>query len=211
MNGYGIGSIDEIAGGDTWAPLRRHFGVEAFGVNAWVAKAAGDEVIGEHDEARSGHEELYVVVSGGATFGVDGTEHDAPAGSVLFVKDPSVKRKIVAREAGTTVLSIGAKPGEAYAKLPWEDDYDAILLFQREDYEGARQRLLEAIERRPGYAGHVYNLACAEARLGERDAALEHLREACATEERFVRAAQTDEDLASIRDDPRFPKQDDPT
>ena len=206
-NGYAVGRIAEIAKGfgGTWAPLRRHFDVGAFGVNAWIADTAGEEVIGEHDEERTGHEEMYVVVSGHATFDVSGGNYDAPPGSVLFVRDPLVKRRIVAHEPGTTIVSIGAKRGEAYAPLVWEDNYDAVLLFREGDYTGAKQVLLDALERRPGEAVFLYNLACAEARLGERDAAIEHLLASAAKEERFAGAAQTDEDLESIRDDPRFP------
>ena len=206
-NGYAVGRIGEIAEGTggTWAPLRRHFDVGAFGVNAWIATTAGEEVIGEHDEERTGHEEMYLVVSGHATFGVAGGDHDAPTGSVLFVRDPLVKRRIVAHEPGTTIVSIGAKRGEAYEARPWEDNYDAILLFNTGDYAGAKQVMLEAVERRPDEAVFLYNLACAEARLGERDAAIGHLREAAEKEERYAATAQTDEDLESIRDDPRFP------
>ena len=205
-SGYVVGRIDEIAvaTGGGWAPLRRHFDVGAFGVNAWIAKAAGEEVIGEHDEEQTGHEEMYVVLSGRATFGVGGAEHEAPPGAVLFVGDPLTKRRIVADEPGTTILSIGAKRGEAYETRPWEDNYDAILLFNEGDYAGAKQAMLDALERRPEEAGYLYNLACAEARLGERDAAIEHLLEA-AKEPRLATAAQTDEDFESIRDDPRFP------
>ena len=206
-DGYAVGRIDEIAEGTggTWAPLRRHFDVGAFGINAWIAKAAGEEVVGEHDEERTGHEELYLVLSGHATFSASGRDHDAQPGSVLFVRDPLVKRRIVAHEPGTTVVSIGAKRGEAYEPRPWEDNYDAILLFGEGDYAGAKQVMLAAVERRPEEAVFLYNLACAEARLGERDAAIEHLVAAAAMEERYADAAQTDEDLESIRDDPRFP------
>ena len=68
-----------------------------------------------------------------------------------------------------------------------------------------RQLLLEALEQSRGDGGLLYNLACAEARLGETDAALEHL--AAAVEERpdLSELAREDEDLAAIRDDPRFP------
>ena len=207
-DGYAVGRIAEIAEGTggTWAPLRRHFGVGAFGVNAWIAEKAGEEVIGEHDEERTGHEEMYVVVSGHASFGVPDGDLDAPAGSVLFVRDPLVKRRIVAHEPGTTIVSIGAKRGEAYEPRPWEDNYDAILRFNVGDYAGAKQLMLDAVERRPEEAVFLYNLACAEARLGEGDAAIEHLLAASARETRYAHTAQTDDDLESIRDDPRFPQ-----
>jgi hypothetical protein len=63
-----------------------HFDVQAFGVNAWTAREAGDVVIQEHDED-SGHEELHVVVSGHAAFAVDGDEIEAPKGSLVFVRN----------------------------------------------------------------------------------------------------------------------------
>ena len=113
--GYEIASLDDIdvpglANTARSASIRRHFGIESFGVNAWAADA-GDDVIGEHDEVSGGaaqHEELYVVLSGKATFTVDGQTVDGPAGTIVFVRDPAVKRKAVADEAGTRILAIGA-------------------------------------------------------------------------------------------------------
>lgn len=55
--------------------MRHRLGIGAFGINAWTAQEAGQEIIGEHDELgpRAGnHEELYIVISGAATFTVDG-------------------------------------------------------------------------------------------------------------------------------------------
>jgi hypothetical protein len=107
-----------------WLPLRSTLGVEAFGVNAWVGRNEGDEVIEEHDElnedAALNHEELYLVIEGHATFTVDGNELDAPRGTLVFVKDPAIVRHAVARSAGTTILAIGATPGEVFTPSPWE-------------------------------------------------------------------------------------------
>src|SRR4051794_20291768 len=66
----------ERAGG--WSPIRRHLGIRSFGVNAWPGRDGGETIIPAHDERLAGHEELYVVVSGRATFTVDGIETDAP-------------------------------------------------------------------------------------------------------------------------------------
>ena len=55
------------------------------------------------------------------------------------------------------------------------------------------------------YSGTVYNLACAQARAGRTDVALDHLRRAVELDPRFAEYGQTDDDLASIRDDPTFP------
>lgn len=113
--------VEEIQG---WLPLRHTLGIEAFGINAWVGREAGDEVIEKHDELNEdpadSHEEVYVVIEGRATFTVDGEEVDAPTGTVIFVKDPSLVRHAVARTAGTTVLAIGGPVGKAFEPSPWE-------------------------------------------------------------------------------------------
>jgi thioredoxin-like negative regulator of GroEL len=64
----------------------------------------------------------------------------------------------------------------------------------------------EGLEEKPGDPAMLYNLACLEARAGKADAALDHLVTAAEANERFRKAAQTDEDFVSIRDDPRFPR-----
>ena len=110
---FKIASLDRLAPLGNWLPLRRRLGVAAFGVNAWRA-GEGDAVIEEHDETTSGHEELYVVVRGSATFTVGGEDVDAPAGTIVFVSDPAARRGAVARAADTLVLTVGAKPGAAY-------------------------------------------------------------------------------------------------
>jgi hypothetical protein len=120
--------LDEIAdaakpGDPVWRPVRHHLGIHAFGINGWEAREAGDEVIEEHVETKDSptrHEELYFVSKGHATFTVDGEEVDAPAGTFVFVPDPEAKRRAVALEAGTTILSVGAAPGEAYTVSDWE-------------------------------------------------------------------------------------------
>jgi tetratricopeptide (TPR) repeat protein len=187
-----------------WIPIRRRFGIAAFGVNAWSAAGSGDDVIPEHDESSIGHEELYVVVDGHATFTVDGEEIDAPAGTIVFVRDPAVRRGARAKDGGATILTVGAKPGEAFRISPWEVNAEIIPLFDRGEFAEVKRRLEPVVEANPQAAGPLYNLACAEALLGETDAALEHLVRAAELHPPFVEAAREDEDLASLRDDPRF-------
>jgi tetratricopeptide (TPR) repeat protein len=197
-----------IPGQATWRPLRAELGIEAFGVNAWTAEDAGQVVIGEHDEAgqgATGHQELYIVVSGSATFTVDGDEVDAPSGTLVVVPDPSSKRSATATEAGTTVLVVGAPRGSAYEVAPWEGNARALRFWGSEDWEGAIAELAELHRETPDSGGILYNLACAEARAGRNDDALEHLSAAVAIFPGFAGNAQADDDLASIRDDPRFP------
>jgi hypothetical protein len=114
------------AGEAEWKPVRHHFGINAFGVNAFVARDPGDFVVEEHaeaDESGTGHEELYLVTSGRAAFTVAGEELDAPAGTLVFVPDPNTRRAAVAHEAGTTVLAFGATPDVAFTISPWERKY----------------------------------------------------------------------------------------
>ncbi len=103
-----------------WKPVRHHFGVTAFGVNAYVARAAEELVIEEHSEGSGGHEELYVVTAGRAAFTIAGEEVDAPAGTLVAVTDPTIVRGAVAAEPGTTVLVVGAPRGEPYTLRNWE-------------------------------------------------------------------------------------------
>src|ERR1700751_1759571 len=108
--------LDEIEGLPvlgtlSWLPIRRPLGITAFGVNAYTATNAGDEVVEEHTEEQLGHEEIYVVIRGHATFTVDGEEVDAPWGTIVYLDDVTQKRHAVALEAGTTVLAVGGVPG----------------------------------------------------------------------------------------------------
>jgi hypothetical protein len=105
--------------------VRRHFDVRAFGVNA-AAGDVGDEIIEEHHESddeeneTNGHEELFVVVSGHAVFTVDGEELDAPAGTLVFVRDPALLRAARATADDTTIFAVGGPAGRAYAVSRWE-------------------------------------------------------------------------------------------
>lgn len=208
-----IARLDELGtiaavGRPSWFPLRRALGVAPFGVNAWRATEAGQELIGEHDEASGGagrHEELYVVLDGHATFTVDGNEVDAPAGTLVFVRDPELKRAAVAREAGTTVLVAGARAGEAFTPSPWESSAEALQHFATGEYERARELLEERLREEPENAGVLYNLACAESLTGRTDDALAHLERAIALNDSFRELAAEDSDFDAIRGEPGFP------
>ena len=184
-------------------PIRAHFGIGAFGVNAWTG-GPGTEVISEHDETPSGQQELYLVVTGRATFTVDGQETDAPPGTLVFVGDPDTQRKAVAVEPETTVLSIGAKPGEPYVVRGWELYDDAMPFFASGEYERAYGALAKANEEHPDMSGVLYNLACAEALTGRTEEAVEHLRRSIELDERFRQIAKDDSDFDSIRSHPDF-------
>ena len=124
MSGFTVAQLHEIPMRDTWIPIRDHLGIGAFGVNAYRAEEAGGSLIGKHAEMVSKQEELYVVVEGHATFTVDGDEIDAPTGTIVFVGDPETWRSAVAKEAGTTVLVAGARPGHAFEISSWEESWE---------------------------------------------------------------------------------------
>lgn len=186
-----------------WKPVRKTLGVTAFGINAYTAGNAGDEVVEEHTEEQLGHEEIYVVVDGHATFTVDGEAIDAPAGTLVYLDDPAQKRHAVAKEAGTTVLAIGGVPGK-HETSAWEYWFPALPLIRAGDYDAARRMLEGALQEKDGPVMH-YQLACLEALAGNRERALTELAVAIEGGERFRTYAASDEDFASIRDDPRFP------
>lgn len=208
MSPYEIVSLSDVPASGNWLPLRRHLGVGAFGINAWTATEAGAEIIGVHDEVPTGHEELYLVLDGRATFTVGEETFEAVAGTIVFVRDPAVRRGAVADEPGTRILTVGAKQGEAYRPQPWEVNAEIFPLFADGRFEEAKERLEAVIAEFPDAGGIIYNLACAEARLGEREAALEHLARAAALDPRLSELAQDDSDFESIRDDPAFPSDD---
>jgi quercetin dioxygenase-like cupin family protein len=108
-----------------WYPLQHHFGLRAFGANAFGGDA-GTTVVANHDERESGQEELYVVVRGAARFTLAGETHDAPAVSVVAIPDPGVTRAAVATEDGTILLAIGAPGGSDFATTWNEANFEQV-------------------------------------------------------------------------------------
>jgi quercetin dioxygenase-like cupin family protein len=207
---YAVTSLDglvqyEIPGQPRWHTIRSTLGIGAFGINAWTATEDGQQVIGAHDEASGeAHEEVYVVLSGNATFTFDGETVEAPQGTVVHVPDPTVERGAVAT-AGTTILVIGAKPGVVFTPSSWEQSAEALRYWPTEEWDKAVEVLEGQLERDPERAGTHYNLACAHARADRPDDALGYLTRAIELQESFAGYARTDEDLESLREDPRFP------
>lgn len=209
MAGFAVAQLDQIDeiddGRSAFRPVRHHFGITAFGVIAATAHAEGDRLINEHDEAEpESGEELYVVVSGHATFEVDGRTQDAPMGTFIHVL-PGIKRSAVARSAGTTVLAIGAgAPGKPYQPTGWELFAPLFPLFESRQYEEGADRAQALIADDPPYGALYYNTACFEARAGRREAALAHIRRAVELAPYLAELARTDEDLESLRGDTAF-------
>ena len=209
MNGYAVAHLDEIDelsdGRCPWRPVRHHFGITSFGVNAWTGRNTGDRIINEHDEsdADENEEELYLVQSGRATFELDGKHVEAPAGTFVFAR-PGVKRTAFAEEPGTTIVALGGTPGKAYEPFGWEIWAPLNSFYEAGEYAEAADRGRELVEAHPGYAGLLYNLACCESLAGRTADAVEHLRLAIERSERFRSYAVGDSDFDPIRDEPAF-------
>jgi len=197
--------------GAAWLPLRAELGIQAFGVSAYRADS-GEMVVPPHGERSGGgagvHEELYVVISGRATFTVDDKTFDAPAGTCVFVV-PNEVRKAHAEESGTAVLAIGAPVGEAYRIAPWEYGSRAARAAELGDVEELERVAEEGVA---AYGEHVTMLlakSMVAAQRGHREEALEFLRRATEDEDfgDWARErASHDPLLEPIRQDPSFPR-----
>jgi tetratricopeptide (TPR) repeat protein len=200
-----IEPIPVVGGTLLWRPVRRTLDVGAFGINSYVAPNAGDDVVEKHTEQSLGHEEVYVVLTGRATFTLDDETHDAPAGTVVFVHDPAVVRHARAEEPNTSVLAVGGPRGGAYEPSPWEDYFAAERHRAAGNFDAYVEELEEALARRPDHPGTLYNLACAEALAGRADDALAHLRRAIELRPDLAESAAKDDDFASLRGEPGWP------
>ena len=198
--------IEEIDDGRVpFRPVRHRLGITTFGVTASTANADGARLINEHDEAEpDSSEELYVVMSGHATFEFDGERRDAPAGTFVRVA-PGVPRTAFAHDAGTTVLVIGAAaPGKPYKPDGWELFAPLLPLFESGEYEEGADRAQALIANDPPYGALYYNTACFESRAGRIDVALAHLRRALELAPEMGELARDDDDLAALRAQPEF-------
>jgi mannose-6-phosphate isomerase-like protein (cupin superfamily) len=135
----------------TWRPLRHAIGARIVGMNAYTAERAGQDVVEPHVEAEGGmgHQEVYAVLRGRATFTLDGETLDAPAGTVVRV-DPEIHRHAVAAEDHTAVLALGADPTFTPSSSEWIERARPHI---RSDPERARAIVDELRAERPDSPG----------------------------------------------------------
>jgi mannose-6-phosphate isomerase-like protein (cupin superfamily) len=195
-------TISELTRENGWAPLRAHLGARAFGINAYT-KNADEQIVGEHKEEASGHEELYLVVAGRATVTVEGEERDAPVGTAVLVPSGTT-RSATALEDGTTIVVVGGRPDAVFQPRAWETNATVFAMFGEGKIEEAREILRGAVDQYEDGESIEYNLACCEARLGDVELAFEHLGRSLAGRPDLIELARGDDDLAALRDDPRF-------
>jgi mannose-6-phosphate isomerase-like protein (cupin superfamily) len=198
MSGWQAVRIDDLeaipwpGAETTWRPLRAAIGARIVGMGAYTAERAGQDVVEPHRDADGmGHEEVYVVLRGRATFTLAGSELDAPAGTVVRV-DPDVHRHAVAAEDGTAVLALGDRPTFQPSSSEWIERARPHI---RSDPERARAIVDELRAERPDSPG----LAIAEALLavgrGDREAAIAALGEVRAE---YREALRADPDLGPL-------------
>jgi hypothetical protein len=208
MAGYAVARLDEIDEHDDGRcpvrPVRHHFGITAFGVNAWTARDVGDRIINDHDEAEpDANEELYLVLHGRAVFELDGDRVTATSGTFVFAR-PGVKRTAFAEEPDTTIIALGGTPGKAYEATGWELWSPLRPLYAAGEYAKAADGLRALVDAHPQYPELLYNLACCESLAGRTADAVGHLRHAIETSEQVRTIAKNDSDFDPIRDEPAF-------
>jgi len=185
----------ELPAGLRWHPIRPLLGVRAIGVSAYSAREAGETVVEPHDEAGDGrgHEELYVVMTGGARFTLDGEELDARPGTLVLVR-PGTHREAVATEPDTLVLAVGGPPTFDPAGSEW-------LELARPHFESDPERgaglLDRGIEEVPESAAIPFGQALLAATHGRGEEALEHLRLAIERDGRLRAEAERERVLAA--------------
>ena len=200
-----LSEIDAIPIGHGSPPRPPRARVRAFGVNAYSAPAAGDPLIEPHDETSSGaggHDELYLVVTGRATFTVDDEAIDVAPGTLMYIP-VGVRRSRRGRARDDRGRGRRAcRPAAASVGL-------RILVRGRAPLP--RRRLHPSDRTR---VGRVRRMAGPSSdplparllpRIGRRTrGSLDHLERACAGDTRAKSWARDDHDFDSIRDEPRF-------
>lgn len=91
----------------------KSLGVSAWGMNV-LKLPAGWSDYPEHDHAKDGQEEVYLVLDGNAHMQAGGETFTLEPGVFARV-GPGQKRKIVPGPNGVTLLALGGTPGQAYA------------------------------------------------------------------------------------------------
>ncbi len=188
-----------------WQPIRRTLDIGAFGINAYVARNAGDDVVEEHSERALGHEEVYIVLAGRATFALADETVDAPAGTIVFIRDPEIRRHARAEEPG----HVGARCRRS-ARCGVRALALGGLLRGRAPPHGRRLRRVRRGARgrappAPRSPATLYNLACAEALAKRGDDAIAHVTRAVELDPAFGEYAAKDEDLTGLRERPDWP------
>jgi quercetin dioxygenase-like cupin family protein len=109
-------------GAERFQSLRRELGISSFGMNVATLAPRQRGRIHSHDH----QEEVYVVLEGELTLGVEGEEHTLARGGVARV-GPRTRRQLVNRGSSTLILLALGGAGEhvgrdARAWESWDED-----------------------------------------------------------------------------------------
>jgi mannose-6-phosphate isomerase-like protein (cupin superfamily) len=116
---YSVVNIDEVepAGpGGVARFVRRELGVEAFGINWFELQPDTDGF--EHDEQKSGQEEVVVVTAGSGRWRIGGDDVPVTLGSFIRI-DAGETRQPHAGPDGLTFIAVGCRPGSYEPRGPF--------------------------------------------------------------------------------------------
>jgi mannose-6-phosphate isomerase-like protein (cupin superfamily) len=104
--------MEAIYGG-AFVRARASLGASAFGLQLLRMPPDSGEFYPDHDHSHDGQEEVYVVLSGGAVFTIDGAA--TTVGPEVAVRvAPEARRHLAPGPEGAVVLVIGGRPGHPY-------------------------------------------------------------------------------------------------
>jgi uncharacterized cupin superfamily protein len=111
-------------GADRFQALRRELGVSSFGINLVTLTPRQRGRIHAHEQ----QEEVYLVLEGELTLGVEGEEHTVARNGLVRV-GPSVRRQLINRGTTTVVLVALGGSGEHVGRdgrawESWDEDGD---------------------------------------------------------------------------------------
>ena len=205
--GWTLVALDDVEampwqGGELeWRPLRSALGTRIVGMAAFTAARAGQELIEGHSEADGGlgHEEVYVVLRGRATFTLGDETVDAAQGSFIAVTDPGVFRRAVAAQAGTAVLALGGPGTFEPSASEWIERARPLL---RSNPARARELLDELGRERPESPGVEIGEALWELSQGHGETARELVASVVSANPELRFALEQDPDLGRLVADP---------
>jgi hypothetical protein len=182
-----------------WRPLRAVLRTHIAGMAAFTADRVGQEVVEGHTEmsAGRGHEEVYIVLHGRASFTLDGVEVDAPTGTFVRV-DPQVNRRAVAAEPDTAVLALGGPATFEPSASEW---IERARAYAHTDPARARAVVDELEAVRPHSRGVGIGEAILALADGDREAAVAALSALLEREPELREALTVDPDLGPLVSD----------
>ena len=108
MNGYAIGSLDELGDGYGFRKVRRALGITAFGVNGIVMPPSFEGFLHFHER----QDELYFVHRGRALVEIGEETREVGEGGLIHVEANTARRVSNASDSDDLVLLvIGGKDG----------------------------------------------------------------------------------------------------